>query len=123
MLEEKLTEAVIGALIEVHKHTGPGLLESAYEECLCYELAQRGLSFQRQIALPVNYKGILIACGYRADLIVDGKVLLELKSVEKVHPIHEAQLLTHMRLGGYRVGLRANFNVALMIDGITRRVL
>jgi GxxExxY protein len=123
MINEELTQNVIGALIEVHKHTGPGLLESAYQHCLYRELTLRGLRFEHEVNLPVVYKGVRIDCGYRLDVVVEGLVLLELKSVEKLVPIHEAQLLTHMKLGGYRVGLLVNFNVKLMIDGITRRVL
>ena len=124
MLEhEKLTSRIIGAAIEVHKALGPGLLESAYEECLCHELSLLGLAFERQVDLPVRYKGVALDCGYRLDLVVEGEVLLELKCVEKVSPIHEAQLLTYMRLGGCRVGLLLNFNVAALRDGITRRVL
>ncbi len=123
LINEQLTENVIGALIEVHKHTGPGLLESTYQHCLYRELTLRGLRFDREVKLPVLYKGVQIDCGYRLDLVVEDAVLLELKSVEKIIPIHEAQLLTHMKLGGYRVGLLANFNVKLMINGITRRIL
>jgi GxxExxY protein len=123
MINEELTEKVIGALIEVHKHTGPGLLESKYQHCLYHELKLRGLHYDHEVKLPVIYKGVRIECGYRLDVVVEDLVLIELKSVDKIIPIHEAQLLTHMKLGGYRVGLLANFNVKLMIDGITRRVL
>ena len=120
---EALTEQIIGAAIEVHRHLGPGLLESAYEECLCHELSLRGLAFERQLQLPVLYKGVSLDCGYKLDLVVEREVVLELKSVEKLLPIHEAQLLTYMRLGGYKVGLLLNFSVPLMKDGIVRRVL
>ena len=120
---EKLTEQIIGAAIEVHRNLGPGLLESAYEECLCHELSIRGVSFKRQQSLPVKYKGVSLDCGYKLDLVVQDRVVLELKCVEKLLPIHDAQLLTYMRLGGYKVGLLLNFNVPLMKDGIVRRVL
>ncbi|MGD0139453.1 MAG: GxxExxY protein [Tepidisphaeraceae bacterium] len=119
----ELTERVIGACIEVHRNTGPGLLESAYEQCLCRELSLRGIPFQLQVPLPVNYKGTLLDCGYRVDLLIDGQLLIELKSVEKILPIHEAQLLTYLRLGGWKVGLLINFNVKVLKDGIVRRVL
>ena len=119
----EVTEKVIGACIEVHRHTGPGLLESAYEQCLCRELSLRNIPFELQYPLPVNYKGTLLDCGYRVDVLVDGQLLIELKSVERVLPIHEAQLLTYLRLGGWKVGLLINFNVTLLTDGIVRRVL
>jgi GxxExxY protein len=119
----ELTERVIGACIEVHRNTGPGLLESAYEQCLCRELSLQGIPFQLQIPLPVNYKGTLLDCGYRVDVLIDGKLLIELKSVDKVLPLHEAQLLTYLRLGGWKVGLLINFNVRVLTDGIVRRVL
>jgi GxxExxY protein len=117
------TSLIIGAAIEVHRILGPGLLESAYEECLCHELHLCGISFRRQVELPVEYKGIKLDCGYRVDLIVQEEVVVELKCVERVLPIHEAQLLTYMRLTGKRVGLLINFNVPLLTRGITRRVL
>jgi GxxExxY protein len=117
------TSLIIGAAIEVHRILGPGLLESAYEECLCHEFHLRGISFRRQVELPVEYKGIKLDCGYRVDLIVQEEVIVELKCLEKVLPIHEAQLLTYMRLTGRQVGLLINFNVPLLIQGITRRVL
>ncbi len=120
---EGLTEQIIGAAIEVHRSLGPGLLESAYEECVCHELSIRGLSFRRQQPLSVSYKGVNLDCGYKLDIVVEGKVVLELKCVEKILPIHEAQLLTYMKLGGFKVGLLMNFNVPLMKDGIVRRVL
>ena len=120
---EGLTEQIIGAAIEVHRSLGPGLLESAYEECVCHELSVRGLSFRRQQPLSVSYKGVNLDCGYKLDIVVEGKVVLELKCVEKILPIHEAQLLTYMKLGGFQVGLFMNFNVPLMKDGIVRRVL
>ncbi len=124
MLEEKeLTHEIVGAAIEVHRAVGPGLLESAYEECVCYELKIRGLGYKRQIDLPLTYKGIRLECGYRLDVVVEDRVLLELKCVEKLLPIHEAQLLTYLRLSGIKVGLLMNFNVPVMRDGILRRVL
>src|SRR5580698_3361731 len=96
----ELTDAVIGACIEVHRHTGPGLLESAYEQCLCRELTLKGIPYSTQLSLPIQYKGLVLDCGYRVDLLVDGKLLVELKAIEKLLPIHEAQLLTYLRLGG-----------------------
>ena len=117
------TEAVIGAAIEVHKHLGPGLLESAYEECLCHELNLRNIQFQRQVPLPVVYKGTKLDCGYRIDLLVKNEVVVELKAVEGILPIHEAQTLTYMRLGGWKVGLIINFNVPIVVKGVKRLVL
>ncbi len=116
----KLTEKVIGACIEIHRELGPGLLESAYEECLCYELAESGLWFSRQQALPVVYKGIQLDCGYRMDIVVENAVILELKTVDALLPIHEAQLLTYLRLTGLPLGLLLNFNVAVFRHGIKR---
>ncbi|MEJ5226122.1 MAG: GxxExxY protein [Anaerolineales bacterium] len=117
------TEAVIGAAIEVHRHLGPGLLESAYEECLCHELGLRNIAFQRQVALPVVYKGVQLDCGYRVDLLVKDEVVVELKAVEQLLPIHDAQILTYMRLGGWKVGLSLNFNQPVLKQGIKRLVL
>jgi GxxExxY protein len=117
------TSPIIGAAIEVHRQLGPGLLESAYEECLCHELHLRGLAFERQVDLPVSYKGLQLDCGYKMDLVVDQEVVLELKCVEKILPVHEAQLLTYLKLSGKRVGLLINFNVPLLTQGIIRRVL
>ncbi len=117
------TSAIIGAAIEVHRHLGPGLLESAYEECLCYELHLCGLAFERQVDLPVSYKGLKLDCGYRIDLIVRKEVVLELKAIERIMPIHQAQLLTYMKLSGMSVGLLINFNAPLLTQGIIRRVL
>jgi GxxExxY protein len=119
----QLTEAVIGACIEVHRNIGPGLLESAYHQCLCHELTLRSIPFQREFPFPVNYKGTHLDCGYKADLIVDGRLLLELKSVDAIHSVHEAQLMTYLRLGVWEVGLIINFNVTVLKDGIRRRVL
>jgi GxxExxY protein len=120
LIEEKLSEAIRGALIEVHRTLGPGLLESAYEQCLCHELTLRGIPFERQVALPVRYKGVQLDCGYRIDLIVDGKILLELKSVETVLPIHRAQVITYLKLSGLKLGLLVNFSSSRIIDGIER---
>jgi GxxExxY protein len=121
MLEqEKLTETIIGAAIEVHRETGPGLLESAYEACLTHELTSRGLAVQRQQPLMIRYKGVEIDCAYRMDLVVEGVVLIELKAVAKLDPIHEAQLLTYMKLANLPVGLLMNFNVKLLTNGIKR---
>jgi GxxExxY protein len=117
------TSAIIGAAIEVHRHLGPGLLESAYEECLCHELHLCGLAFERQVDLPVSYKGLKLDCGYRIDLIVQKEVVLELKAIERIMPIHQAQLLTSMKLSGMSVGLLINFNAPLLTQGIIRRVL
>ncbi|MGH9602009.1 MAG: GxxExxY protein [Terriglobales bacterium] len=122
-LHQEVTERVIAAAIEVHKHLGPGLLESAYEECLCHELAQRGVPYSRQVPLPVSYKGVKLDCGYVIDLVFEDAVVIELKAVEQILPIHEAQLLTYLRLSGKRVGLLINFNVPLLKRGIVRRVL
>jgi len=122
-LRDPITEQIIGAAIEVHRALGPGLLESAYEECLCHELKLRGLAFRRQVDLPVMYKGVKLDCGYRIDLVVQELVLVELKSVEQIHPIHEAQLLSYLRLSGLTTGLLMNFNVPVLKDGIVRRRL
>lgn len=119
----RITGKIIGACIEVHRILGPGLLESAYEECLCIELAERGIGFERQKALPVLYKGRTLDCGYRLDLLVEGAVVVEIKSVAKVEPIHEAQLMTYMKLGEWKVGLLINFNVPVLKDGIKRRII
>ena len=118
-----LTGEIIGAAIEVHRALGPGLLESAYEECLCHELALRGIVFRRQVPLPLAYKGIQLDCGYRLDLLVEDTVVVEVKAVQEVLPLHEAQLLTYLRLGGWKVGLLLNFNVPVLRRGIRRLVL
>ncbi len=120
---QELTRSIIGAAIEVHKVLGPGLLESAYEECLCYELRLRDLSFARQVDLPIVYKGLRLDCGYRMDLVVNDVVLLELKAVEQLLPIHEAQLLTYLKLSSIKIGLLINFNVPVLKQGVVRRVL
>ncbi|MGA2072506.1 MAG: GxxExxY protein [Terriglobia bacterium] len=120
---DALTEKIIGAAIEVHRVLGPGLLESAYEECLCHELHLRGIAFVRQQPLPVVYKGVRLDCGYRLDVVVEGRVIVELKTVDRILPIHEAQLLTYLRLAGIRTGLILNFNVPVLRQGIKRMVL
>jgi GxxExxY protein len=120
---DPLTEKVIGFAIEVHRQLGPGLLESAYEECLSYELRQSGLDFRRQVPLPVVYKTIRLDCSYRIDIVVEDKVVLELKTVERLIPVHDAQLLTYLKLSGMRIGLLLNFNSPVLKDGIRRMVL
>ena len=119
----EITEKIIGAAIAVHKELGPGLLESAYETCLVYELLQSGLKVESQKSLPVSYRGVKVDCGYRIDLLVEDQIILELKSVEKLEPIHEAQLLSYLKLSGYKIGLLINFNVSLLKNGIRRFVL
>ena len=116
----KLTRDVIGAAIEVHKILGPGLLESAYEECLCHELKLRNITYERQKELPIEYKGIKLDCGYRWDIVVARKLILELKSCNNLEPIHKAQLLTYLKLTGIRIGLLINFNVPILKQGIKR---
>lgn len=120
---DPLTAEIIGGAIEVHKALGPGLLESAYEECLSHELLSRGLAIKRQVAVPVVYKGHQLDAGYRLDMIVNGSVIVEVKSIDKLMPIHEAQLLTYLRLMKVRVGLLINFNVPVLKQGLVRRVL
>ena len=122
LIHEGLTEQIIGAAIEVHKILGPGLLESVYEECMCHELHLRGLQFQRQVTVPIIYKDVALDCGYRLDLIVAGTVIIELKCVERVLAIHEAQLLTYLKLLDKPVGFIINFNVAVLRQGIVRKV-
>ena len=123
LLEKELTDKIIGAAIEVHKILGPGLLESSYQVCLEHESTLRKMLFEHRVKLPVNYKGIELDAGYEIDLIYDNRVIVELKAVERVIPVHEAQLLTYMKLTGIRVGLLLNFNVPVLKDGIYRRVL
>jgi GxxExxY protein len=122
MKHSALTSQIIGAAIEVHRHLGPGLLESAYEECLCYELQQQGLNFERQLPFKIEYKEIKIDRGYRLDLLVEDKIVVELKTVDKLLPMHEAQILTYLKLSGKHVGLLINFNVKILKDGIKRFV-
>jgi GxxExxY protein len=123
LTESDLTGQIIGAALAVHQVLGPGLLESAYQASLCRELSLRGVPFRSQIDLPVEYKGVRLDCGYRIDLIVEDRVLVELKSVERILAVHEAQLITYLRLSGVRVGLLINFNVPSLRRGIVRRVL
>ena len=117
-----LSEKIIGAAIEVHREIGPGLLESAYEECLCFEIRQRGVSLERQVPLPVCYKGIRLDCGYRLDILAEDSVVIELKTVGSIQPVHEAQLLSYLRLSDRRLGLILNFHVPFMKRGIKRIV-
>ena len=123
MSENEITDVVIASAIEVHRELGPGLLESAYEACLAHELSCRNISCLRQVGLPLSYKGITLECGYRIDLLVENLVVVEVKAVERLDPIHEAQLLSYLRLSGRQVGLLLNFNVKLLKNGIKRRVL
>jgi GxxExxY protein len=123
LIEEQLTEQLIGAFIEVHSQPGAGLLESAYQECLCHELTLRNIGFQREVPLPVIYKGIKLDCGYRLDIVAEEKVVIEIKTVEKLLPVHEAQLLTYLKLSGYKVGLLVNFNCEVIRNGLKRMVL
>ena len=120
--ENEISGKIIGAAIEVHRKLGPGLLESAYEECLCCEMALWGIKFERQVPLPLNYKGVDLDCGYRLDLLVEDKVIVELKSIETLEAIHDAQLLTYLRLRNAWLGLIINFNVIMLKDGVRRLV-
>lgn len=123
MTDSQLTHEIIGAAIEVHRALGPGLLESAYAECLARELALRRIPFEREKPLPIVYKEVKLECGYRVDLLVDGRVVVELKAVEALAPIHEAIVLTYLRLSGCKIGLLVNFHVQALKDGIKRLVL
>ena len=123
MTDNEITHAIIGAAMEVHKHPGPGLLESTYEACLAHELLLRNLRIERQKPIPVVYKQSKLDCGYRIDLLVEGKIVVELKSVEGFAPIHEAIVLTYLRLSGHKLGLLINFNVATLKEGIRRFIL
>ena len=118
--QDPLTKKIIGCAIEVHRNLGPGLLESAYESCLAHELGVHGISFQVQLPVPIVYKGKRLDCGYRIDLLIDSKVIVELKSVEKLNAVHEAQMLTYLRLAKKEVGLLINFNVPRLVNGIKR---
>jgi len=118
----RITESIIGAAIEVHRALGPGLLESAYEACLTFELAQRGLKVERQKPLPVIYREVKLDCGYRLDLLVEEAIIVEVKAVDRLMPIHQAQLLSCLKLSGCKVGLLINFNVRVLRDGIRRVV-
>ncbi len=123
MIDNDITHEIIGAAMEVHKRLGPGLLESAYEECLAHELRLRNLRVDRQVGLPVVYKVTKLDCGYRMDLLVEQRIVVELKSVENLAPIHEAIILTYLRLSGHRIGLLINFNVAILKDGVRRFIV
>jgi GxxExxY protein len=123
LVESDLTSEIISAAICVHRELGPGLLESAYQASLCHELSLRGIAFRSQVELPVEYEGVRLDCGYRIDLVVDDRVVVELKSVEHILAVHEAQLLTYLKLSGVHVGLLFNFNVPVLRRGILRRVL
>ncbi len=120
---DPLTEKVIGLAIEVHRVLGPGLLESAYEGCFCYELKANDVPHRRQVPLPVVYKSIKLDCGYRMDVVIDGRLVIELKTVDRLLPIHDAQMLTYLKLSGIRTGLLMNFNMPVLKDGIRRLVL
>jgi GxxExxY protein len=122
LLGSDLTPQIIGAAIKIHRRLGPGLLESAYEACLAYELEHMGLQVQRQKPVPLIYEGVKLECGFRADLVVGGQVVVEVKCKEALHPVDEAQLLSHLRLLDLRVGLLINFHVVLLKDGIKRMV-
>ena len=119
----ELTEAIIGAAMEVHRALGPGLLESTYEMCLYRELSIRGIPFARQVPIPVEYKGVKLDCAYRADIVVDEAILVEIKAIDSLLSIHDAQLLSYLKLGGWKIGLPINFNVELLKHGLRRRVL
>jgi len=120
MLDNEITQHIIGAAIEVHRQLGPGLLESAYEECLCHELALRKITFERQKPIPLVYKEVKLDCGYRLDILVEERIVVELKSVDGLGPIHEAIVLAYLKLSGHKLGLLINFNVPLLKDGIKR---
>jgi GxxExxY protein len=123
LYEKDLTERVIGAAIELHRSLGPGLLESAYQACLAREFSLRGIAFEQEKPLPVEYKGVKLDCGYRIDLLVEGKVVVELKALDQVAPVHEVQLVSYLRLTGCRVGLLINFHAPTLKRGIVRRVV
>src|SRR6185436_18219763 len=123
LIDEKVTDEILGAAIDVHKALGPGLLEPAYEACLSHELVLRGVPHRRQVALPLLYKGEQLECGYRLDLLVRESVVVEVKATDQIAPVHEAQLMTYLRLTGLRVGLIINFNVVVLRHGVVRRVI
>jgi GxxExxY protein len=120
MINGAVDEVVIGCAIEVHRHLGPGLLESSYEHCLMYELAQKGVYAKSQVLLPINYKGVEIDAGYRLDILIPGQLILELKAVDKLSPIYTAQVLTYLKLTGIKTGFLINFNEKKLIDGLKR---
>jgi GxxExxY protein len=121
--EGALSGRVIALAINVHRQLGPGLLESAYEECLCYELKQSGVVFARQVPLPVTYKDVRLECGYRIDIVVERELIVEIKAIERLLPIHDAQMLTYLRLSGIKIGLLMNFNSVVLREGLRRLVL
>ena len=123
MTDNEITHEIIGAAIEVHKLLGPGLLESAYEACLCHEFAIRKIAFQKQKPIPLVYKKIKLDCGFRLDLLVESRVVVELKSVDALAPIHEAIMLTYLRLSGHKLGLLINFNVSILKEGVRRFIM
>jgi len=123
LIDEELTESIIGAAIEVHKALGPGLLESAYRRCVAREFELRSLNYRMELPLPIVYKGLTLDCGYRMDFVIEEKIVLEVKSVEKLIPIHEAQLLTYLKLSGHKIGLMINFNSAVIRNSFIRRVV
>jgi len=122
MTDKQLTHEIIGAAIAVHRELGPGLLETVYEECLCHELSLQGLAFDRQKPIPVVYRGTKLDCGYRADIVVSGRVIVEIKAIANVAPIHEAMMLTYLRLSGCKIGLLINFHSTVLTDGVRRFV-
>jgi GxxExxY protein len=119
---DRLSHRVIGCALEVHRHLGPGLLESVYEQCLSHELSRNGVAHELQHRLPIRYKEVQLDCGYRIDVFVENSLIIELKSIEQIHPIHEAQVLTYMRLAGVKTGLLVNFNVPILKEGLKRFV-
>ena len=123
LLARELTEQVIGLAIEVHRVTGPGMLESVYEGCLCHELAQTGIAFERQVGIPVTYKGVQFDEGFRADILVDRQVVVEIKAVAQLMPAHDAQVLTYLRVSGLRVGLLFNLHARLLKEGLRRFII
>lgn len=123
LLARELTERIIGLAIEVHRTTGPGMLESVYESCLCHELTQADIAFERQVGIPVIYKGVQFDEGFRADILVDRQVVVEIKAVAKLIPVHDTQVLTYLRMSGLRVGLLFNFHARLLKEGLRRFVI
>jgi GxxExxY protein len=119
----ELSNKVIGCAIEVHKFLGPGLLESAYQQCLCHELRLKGIKFESEKPLAVNYKGYYLDCGYRMDIVIENELIIELKAVESIKPIHEAQMISYLKLSGLRQGFLINFNVGILKDGLTSFVV
>jgi GxxExxY protein len=122
LLQRELTEQIIGLAIEVHRETGPGLLESVYEQCMCHELSEAGIQFERQVTIPVFYQGRRIGEGFRADIVASNKIILEIKALAAILPLHEAQLQTYLRMSGIRFGLLLNFHAARLTDGLRRFV-